>query len=433
MGASAATPVLPESRVSPEAPVGDMTGSTENRQKSSKCGHFGPHRAPVPRFGRQARPPGGLPTEARPQIPPARTVGYAVTNRGDRMSSSGSPAAWGSVYDLAAALQFDEHSYRRAVELAELEPDRAAWLRYVDRFLAAVATALIVAGIASFFAWNWADLHRFAKFGLIETGIVAAVAIAWRFGLESVAGRAALFAAAFLVGVLLALFGQVYQTGADPYGLFVAWAILILPWVLIGRQAGLWLLFVLLIGLALILYWIQVLHPPTGWWQLAQLLGPLVWLGTTVMDWQLATLLFALNAAAIVAWELAAARGAAWLRGRLFPRLVGLVALYTVLAPTLVLIFAAAADHRAGLSVVSPLLLALALAASLWFYQYRRLDLLMLTMSLFAGILVIMALAVRHLFRDFGSLLFLAALLIGLVAGAAFWLRRVSQRAEAAA
>ncbi len=151
------------------------------------------------------------------------------------------------------------------------------------------------------------------------------------------------------------------------------------------------------------------------------------------MDWQLATLLFALNAAAIVAWELAAARGAAWLRGRLFPRLVGLVALYTVLAPTLVLIFAAAADHRAGLSVVSPLLLALALAASLWFYQHRRLDLLMLTMSLFAGILVIMALAVRHLFRDFGSLLFLAALLIGLVAGAAFWLRRVSQRAEAAA
>lgn len=348
------------------------------------------------------------------------------------MTTSGRPATFGSLHDLAAALDFDEAAWRRAVELADLEPDREDWLRYVDRFLAAVATALIVAGVASFFAWNWADLHRFAKFALVEAGIVSAVAIAWRFGLDSVGGRAALLAAAFLVGVLLALYGQVYQTGADPYGLFVAWAIFILPWALIGRQAGLWLLIVLLADLALILYWIQVLHPPDGWWQLTQLLGPLVWLGTTVMDWQLASLLFALSALAIVAWELGSARGAAWLSGRLLPRVVGLVALYTVLAPTLVLIFAASAGHRGGLSIVSPVLLVLAGAASLWFYRYRRPDLLMLTMTLFAGILVIMALAVRHLFQDVGSLLLLAVLLIGLVAGAAFWLRRVARQAESA-
>ena len=49
-------------------------------------------------------------------------------------------------------------------------------------------------------------------------------------GLDAVAGRISLFATAFLSGILLAVFGQVYQTGADPYGLFLAWALLILPW-----------------------------------------------------------------------------------------------------------------------------------------------------------------------------------------------------------
>ena len=348
------------------------------------------------------------------------------------MSPSGTPSTHGNVHELAAALEFDEAAYRRALELAALVPDRPAWLGYIDRFLMAVGALLIIAGITAFFAWNWADLHRLWKFALLETGLVGAALLAWRLGLDSPGGRASLFAAAFLVGVLFALFGQVYQTGADPYGLFVAWAVLILPWALIGRQPGLWLLFVLLLDLALILYWIQVLHPPDGWWQLTQLLGPLVWLGSTVMDWRLASLLFGFNAAAVIAWELAAARGIPWLASSTFPRLIGLAALYTVLGPTLVMIFAASLDARAGGSVVPPLLFAAALAASLWYYQYRKLDLLMLTMSLFGAILVIMSLAIRHLFQDFGSLLLLAALLIGLVAGAAVWLRNVARRREAA-
>ena len=39
-----------------------------------------------------------------------------------------------------------------------------------------------------------------------------------------------------------------------------------------------------LLNLTLILYYTQVLHPPDGWWELARLLGPLVWLGSTVTD-----------------------------------------------------------------------------------------------------------------------------------------------------
>jgi uncharacterized membrane protein len=337
------------------------------------------------------------------------------------------------VHELAATLALDEAAYRRAVELADLTPDGTGWLRYIDRFLLAVGAALIVTGIAAFFAWNWAELHRLAKLGLIEAGLAGAVLVAWRLGIDSAGGRASLLAAAVLVGVVFAVFGQAYQTGADPYGLFVVWALLILPWAVIGRQAGLWLLIHVVLNLALILYWTQVLHPPDGWWQLTQLLGPLVWLGSTVMDWRLATALFGLNALAIVAWEIGATRGHPWLENRWSPRLVGLIALYTVLGPTLVMILAASLGHQARLAVISPLLFAAALGASLWYYQYRKLDLFMLTMASFGGILVIMSLAIRYLFQDVGSSLLLAMLLIGLVAGAAAWLRIVARREEPAA
>lgn len=348
------------------------------------------------------------------------------------MAQTDTPATYGTVRELAAALALDEAAYRRAIELAELTPDKHDWLRYLDRFLTAAGALLIVAGIAAFFAWNWADLHHMAKFALIQAGLVAAVLIAWRLRIDSNGGRAALFAAAFLVGVLFAVFGQVYQTGADPYGLFLVWAALILPWALVGRQAGLWLLFQVLLNLTVILYWIQVLHPPSGWWQLSQLLGPLVWLGSAITDWRLASWLFALNALALVLWELAAARGVPWSEGRMFPRLVGLISAYTVLVPTLLLIFDVGLDDQT-LGVASALLFAAALAFSLWYYQYRKLDLFMLTVALFSGILVIMALAARFVFENIDSLLLLALLLIGLVAGAAVWLKSISRRWEAAA
>ena len=349
------------------------------------------------------------------------------------MPEAGVPASDASIHALATELMLSEAAYARAEALAGLQPTRRDWRLWLDRFLAAAGTLFLVAGVAAFFAWNWQELHRFARFALIEVGIAAAIVAAWRLGVDSTAGRASLFAAACLVGVLLAVFGQVYQTGADPYGLFLAWALLILPWTLGGRQAGLWLLFVFLLNLALILYWTQVLHPPAGAWMMMQLMGPLVWLGSTVVDSRLAGWLFALNAGALCAWEAAANMGVAWLRGRTGPRLLALAALVTVLPPTMLLVFAASADHESEVTALSPLLFAAALAACLWYYQFRKRDIFMLTAGIFGAILVAMTLAVRYLFQDFGSLLALALLLVGQVGAAAWWLRQVSRRWEAAA
>jgi uncharacterized membrane protein len=340
------------------------------------------------------------------------------------------PASYGNVQEMAEQLNLSAAAYRRAIEIAGLTPDQARWLCDIDRFLSAVGASLIIAGIAAFFAWNWGDLNHMAKFALIQGGIIASVLMVWRLGIDSIAGRISLFAGSFLTGTLLAVFGQVYQTGADPYSLFLTWAVLILPWAIIGRQAGIWLLLQLLLNLTIIMYYTQVLHPPDGWWQLTQLLGPLVWLGTTVMDSTLASYLFALNVAALLTWEVGAHNGIAWMQGRAFPRLIAVAALCTVLIPTIVIIAAAGFVEDAGLSVISPILLLAATAACIYYYQYQRYDLFILTSSLFGVIMVITSFAIRHMMTDTGSLLILALLVIAQVAGAAWWLRQVAQRWE---
>jgi uncharacterized membrane protein len=290
---------------------------------------------------------------------------------------------------------------------------------------------LIIAGITAFFAWNWADLGHMQKFALIQFGIVASLLAAWRKGLDSVAGRACLFTASFLVGILLAVYGQVYQTGADPYGLFLSWSVMILPWAIIGRQQAIWLLVVLLLNLALIMYWTQVLDPPDGIWQLTQLLGPAVWLGALVADTELSSVVFALNVFALIGWEVAAARGSAWTRSAWFVRVIAFLAFASVLPPTLIVIFAATFGEGLAVTLLSPLLLAAATAACFFYYQYVKPDLFILTCCALAVILVITSFAVRYVLDDFGSMLFLSLLLIGQVAAAARWLRLVAERWEA--
>jgi uncharacterized membrane protein len=347
------------------------------------------------------------------------------------MTKFNAAASHSNVHELATRLGLSANAWSRALQLAELAPGRSDWLRYIDHFLATIGALLIVAGVAAFFAWNWADLDYWIKFALIQAGIVGLALLAWRLGIDSMGGRAALFSSAFLVGVLFAVFGQVYQTGADPYGLFVAWSILILPLAIIGRQAALWILLQTLLILALIMYWTQVIDPPNGWWQLAQLLGPLVWLSSTMMDSTLASLVFALNAVALIAWEYAVNRNVAWVQGRTYPRVIGFGAFGTVLIPTVMFIIGASFGEGVKPGFLSPVLYAAASVAALYYYQFRRPDLLMLTMLVFGAILVFTTLFGRYMPEDTAGILMLAILLIGQVAGAAYWLRRVSRRWEA--
>src|SRR5690606_16273414 len=60
--------------------------------------------------------------------------------------------------------------------------------------------------------------------------------------------------ASVAVGGLLALVGQIYQTGADPWQLFLLWAVLLLPWLVLVRTVFMGVLCGLLLNLAAALH-----------------------------------------------------------------------------------------------------------------------------------------------------------------------------------
>ena len=324
---------------------------------------------------------------------------------------------------LAEATQLSEAGQQRALALLGLPSGAEYWRDGLERFLMGLGTALVLAGVVTFFAWNWTQLGHLARFGLLQFLLLAALAAAWWRGPDSLTGRGAVISAAVLVGVLMAVFGQTYQTGADPYGLFLGWALLMLPIALVARQSALWLLWLIVLNLALLLFWVQVLHPPGGMFEEMRILGPLVWLGITITEWRLATWLFVLNGLALIAWEWFGHGRLAWLHGRWPMRITATLAAWLVLAPTLLW----ALDPHSQAGWISPLLFLAAMASMLLFYRRKRPDLFMLTLALVCLITLIMFLATRYLGGMQGMLL-LAILLLAQVSAAAFWLRQVARQ-----
>src|SRR5262245_10899955 len=158
------------------------------------------------------------------------------------------------ILDWAGQGRIAAGGLRRALELGAVLPGADEWRRFLDRLLLFTGTVLLAAGVVFFFAYNWQDLGRYAKFALVEAPIVVALVLVWRLGLESLAGKAAVLAAALLTGALLALVGQTYQTGADTFELFAVWALAILPWALLARFPALWIVWLALANLAAVLY-----------------------------------------------------------------------------------------------------------------------------------------------------------------------------------
>jgi uncharacterized membrane protein len=210
----------------------------------------------------------------------------------------------------------------RYLEAAASVRDTAFWTQWSHRALLAFGAGHLLAGIVFFFAYNWADLPDLAKFAIVEGALVATIVAALLLGLDRLHGQVALIAASVLTGVLLAVIGQVYQTGADAYQLFVAWMLLILPWTLASRSAAQWLLWLVVAGIALALYGEQVLVPE----------GMLT-------ETEIATAVGLLAALALIARELAVPAGTIWLGGR-WTRLVLLFAiLFLLFWPAVVIVF----------------------------------------------------------------------------------------------
>ncbi len=136
--------------------------------------------------------------------------------------------------------------------------DSNAWKRFLQLLFISLGIGFTVSGILFFFAYNWSDLHKFVKMGLIEGLIVSAASIVLFSKLNLNIKNIILTGTAVLVGVLIAVFGQIYQTGANSYDFFLGWTLFITLWVVISNFPSLWLVYLILINTTFILYSQQV-------------------------------------------------------------------------------------------------------------------------------------------------------------------------------
>lgn len=129
-----------------------------------------------------------------------------------------------------------------------------AWQQFLRIFFLSLGAGFMIAGVIFFFAYNWDQLHKFVKLGIME-GLVILLTIGSVFIKSNVLVRKILLTtASMLVGVLFAVFGQVYQTGANAYDLFLNWMLCITIWVIVAEFAPLWLIWIALANITAIFY-----------------------------------------------------------------------------------------------------------------------------------------------------------------------------------
>ena len=154
------------------------------------------------------------------------------------------------------------------------------WRHFFNMGLRVLGLGLLASGIVTWIAANWDGLGKFERIAgvqlLLAAVVVAALVLAWRarrarrvtgqdagspgsldpasaggHGIPAFAG--ALFLACVVTGGLMALLGQTYQTGADPWTLFGWWALLTIPWLLVSRSWFVIVLWVVVVNTAIVL------------------------------------------------------------------------------------------------------------------------------------------------------------------------------------
>jgi uncharacterized membrane protein len=136
--------------------------------------------------------------------------------------------------------------------------NKEAWQKFIRLSFISLGVGFTVSGIIFFFAYNWNDLHKFAKIGIVEILLVASTALVIYPKLNGTVKNIILTGSAALAGALFAVFGQVYQTGANAYDLFFIWTLSVTLWAIVANFTPLWLIYLALINTTFILYAQQV-------------------------------------------------------------------------------------------------------------------------------------------------------------------------------
>src|SRR5690349_17620442 len=115
----------------------------------------------------------------------------------------------GEVLDWIESGRVAPGHHGQVLRAAGITPSPADWRTFLTQLTLWLGTIALAAAVIFFFAFNWDDLERYAKFGLVEGLIVAGLAALWWTGVDRLAVKAVLVLLCLLTGALLALTGQV--------------------------------------------------------------------------------------------------------------------------------------------------------------------------------------------------------------------------------
>lgn len=312
----------------------------------------------------------------------------------------------------------------QAATLLQVYPNRQRWLAFFDKALLITSMVAIGLALVFFIAYNWLHMGKMGKFALVEGALVVTVlaymVLAYRRKYPLLQ-QLLLLVASIMVGSLLALFGQVYQTGADTWQLFFNWSLLIIPFVLIARLPALWLLWLGLVNTAAKLYFL-VMGIGLGNFGLDSLFSSWAY-----NDFIAFAMLSAVNMVALIFW----------LKFLDHPTLLKvshhwstyIVALMATYYVTRLAIFPI--SHSIDmLTVIVAMILWLGWASFMYLrFRSHTLDRLMLTYLCVSAILVVMFWIGDMMLSgfDIGGFLFMGLLLIAMSSGAVVWLRGLNR------
>jgi len=297
------------------------------------------------------------------------------------------------------------------VILAKIKPTTNAWLVFINNLFLWLGCIALSLSVIFFIAFNWTKMGRFAKFTLVEFALILAIVAYLKVKLTSVASSAALIFATFMLGALMALFGQTYQTGADPWQLFFNWALLMTPWAIIGRFASIWIIWLVLINLSIALYCDVYLNPLS-----------LIFASKINLAWTF----FSFHVLSFMTWYLLSP-SIVWMQKQWAIRILALSAGISITHLMLSAIF----DHGITNSLALPVWV-MFFATIYWLYRKRSIDLFMLAGACLSGMLVTILFLGTSVLEpdDPGSLLVLAMVVIGLGVASAFWLKKVQLESQ---
>ena len=323
----------------------------------------------------------------------------------------------------------------------EVYPNKRTWLDFFDKTLLMIGAVALVLSLVFFIAYNWQNMGKIGKFALVEGALVITIALYIALSFRQLRQRfqlirqLLLLIASIITGSLLALFGQVYQTGADTWQLFFGWALLITPWVVIARFPALWLLWLGLINACLVLY-LDVAN--------------LQFINYSLQNISQVAILALFNFIAFYSWLIGLDNKASFSTLHLFhcinvkkssaqinssptksslhwsTYVVGLLSTFFMTYLAIVMVFD---SGNIWATLIATIVWLGWCGFIFWQFYQRRIDLLMLTYLSFSIITVVMFWVGKWLLDDFeaGGFLLLALLLIGMSSSAVMGLRKISR------